>query len=326
MKPYLVSYEDIDIIADQLLDMKPDPIPRYILLKEFKRLPESDTELQNAYYKVLEHPFIAEISKEQDESGYWKEFHGYTEGIIRRLLFMGLDGSHICLKRAAGFIEQVLEGNDIWHQRIEKHDTTKWWLDMFMPLASAAVLSLINPVHPLVKEHAAIWREFAKAAFRDNNYNASAESRAQYEYFNIKTKRPIPFCNYYVLLLLTSGSDIIPEALDNNILEYWMDKQDGIYYVYGKCPKMPVSLSNTKDCYHWLRAVSLLSRYKGWDKYKEDINTFLWSQRNIDGIWDFTERPYGSMFPLSDSWRKANSRVIDSSIYILRIMSGWRGI
>lgn len=319
------SSEAIDIIADKLLDLKPDPIPKYILLKEFKKLPESDNELQNTYEEVLEHPFITAIYNEQEESGYWKEFHGYSESIIRRLLFMGLDENYICLKRAADFIEGVLAGKDIWHQRIEKQDTTKWWLDMFMPLASASMLSLINPGHPQVKKHADIWKDFANEAFRNGQYDPAAESKAQLEYFGFKTRRTIPFYNYYVILLLTSKDNIIPESLDDKILEYCFNYEEGIYYVYGKCPKTYVAPDNMKDCYNWLRTVSILSRFQSWEKYKARVHLFLWNQNNPEGLWDFHKKPYGSMFPLSNSWRKDSSRMIDSSIFMLRILSRWKG-
>ena len=49
---------DLNIIADKLLDLKPDPIPEFILLKEFKGLNPSSREYQNAYDRVCNHPFV----------------------------------------------------------------------------------------------------------------------------------------------------------------------------------------------------------------------------------------------------------------------------
>lgn len=317
--------DKVNMIIDRLLNLDPDPIPKYILLKEFKKLPESSIELQNAYDKVINHPLIKEISNSQDEFGCWKEFHSPTEVIIKRLLFMGLDDTCSCLKNVNGFIERVLESKDIWHQRIEKHDTTKWWIDMFMPLVSASTLSLISPGHPQVKKNAAIWLNFAKEAFQNGPYDSLAEGQVQQEYFKFKTRRPIPFYNYYVILLLTSENDLVPEALDSKILEYCMNNEAGIYYVYGKCPNSYVPIDHTKDCYSWLRTISILSRFHSFDEYKNDIHSFLWDQRNKEGLWDFHIKPYGSMFPLSDSWRKDKNRMIDSSIFILRILSQWKG-
>ena len=52
---------DLNIIADKLLDMKPDPIPEFILLKEFKRLSPDSREYQNAYDRVCSHPFVKKL-------------------------------------------------------------------------------------------------------------------------------------------------------------------------------------------------------------------------------------------------------------------------
>jgi len=60
---------DINIIVDKLLDMKPDPIPKFILLKEFKRFTQSNCEYQNAYDRVCNHPFVKKIENEQNDRG-----------------------------------------------------------------------------------------------------------------------------------------------------------------------------------------------------------------------------------------------------------------
>ena len=52
---------ELNTIADKLLDMKPDPIPEFILLKEFKGLNPSSREYQNAYDRVCSHPFVKKI-------------------------------------------------------------------------------------------------------------------------------------------------------------------------------------------------------------------------------------------------------------------------
>ena len=58
---------DLNIIADKLLDLKPDPIPEFILLKEFKGLNPSSREYQNAYDRVCNHPFVKKIENATNE-------------------------------------------------------------------------------------------------------------------------------------------------------------------------------------------------------------------------------------------------------------------
>jgi len=52
---------DLNIVVDKLLDMKPDPIPEFILLKEFKGLSPNSLEYQNAYDRVCNHPFVKKL-------------------------------------------------------------------------------------------------------------------------------------------------------------------------------------------------------------------------------------------------------------------------
>lgn len=52
---------DINTIVDKLLDMKPDPIPTFALLKEFKKISTDSNEYQNAYDKVIDHPFVKSL-------------------------------------------------------------------------------------------------------------------------------------------------------------------------------------------------------------------------------------------------------------------------
>jgi len=92
---------DLNVIADKLLDMKPDPIPEFILLKEFKGLSPDSREYQNAYDKVCNHPFVKSIESEQNDRGFWPPFHGRTEDLIKRCLSIGLERDHHCLRKVS---------------------------------------------------------------------------------------------------------------------------------------------------------------------------------------------------------------------------------
>ena len=49
---------DLNKIVDRLLNMKPDPIPEFVLLKEFKGCPPDSKEYKEAYKKVCIHPNV----------------------------------------------------------------------------------------------------------------------------------------------------------------------------------------------------------------------------------------------------------------------------
>lgn len=317
--------KNIQSVVDELLNMNPDPIPKFILLKEFKKLNPKESTYQNAYEKVIEHPFVKDIESEQTEFGYWGEFHGYTEAIIRRCLSIGLEPTHPCLIKVCSFIEKILQGKEIWHQRCEKHDNPRWWIEIFMPVASAAILSLIEPDSPLLTSYIELWKGFAEKAFEDGCYNFDKEVEAQFEHFHVKTKRIVPFYNYYVTLLLTSRKNTLSMKMDRSITDFCMNKEDGMYYIYDRNPSSRIPIQDTKNYYPWLRCLSILSRFKHWDEYKNTYYDWVWGQRNPDGFWDLIKKPRGFSFPLSDSWRNEKNRMIDRTIFVLRFLSNHQG-
>ncbi len=321
----LYSEGDIRKKAEDLLKMDPDPIPRFILLKEFLKTDPADSEYKRAYKNVLGHGYVKKIEGGQTEDGFWGNFHMDSEAVLRRGLLLGLELSHPCFQKVGAFMETVLGGEDIWHQRCEKQDHPGWWLEMFMPLVTAANLSLIDPQNVLLEKQIAIWRSFAEAAFAGGRYDSAAEAAAQYEYFRIKTKRSIPFYSYYCVILLTAHNGILSDKLGNLILDYCLDRDEGMYYIYDRKPSQCVDINDTKYFFYWMRILSILSRLNGWEHHKARYCNWVWNQMNADGLWDLTDKPGYSQYVLSDSWRKSKNRIIDSSIYVMRFLTGYRG-
>lgn len=324
---YRLLYSDGDIRekAESLLKMDPDPVPRFILL-EFMKTDPADREYKKAYRDVLSHGYVKKFESGQTEDGYWGSFHGDSEAVLRRLFLLGLELSHPCFQKAGAFMETILRGEDIWHQRCEKQDHPGWWLEMFMPLVTASNLSLIDPQNVLLDKQIALWRSFAEAAFASGRYDPAAEAAAQYEHFRIRTKRPIPFYSYYCVILLTSREGILSDGLYKKILDYCLDRDEGMYYIYDRKPSVCVPISDTKYFFWWMRCVSILSRLKGWEQYKVRYCNWVWDQMNADGFWDLINKPGYSQYVLSDSWRKSKNRIIDSSIYVMRFLTDFRGI
>lgn len=316
----------ISDIADKLLEMKPDPVPEFILLKEFKRINPDSRDYQNAYDRVLSHRFIRDIENQQNERGFWQPFHGYSEDMIRRCLSFGLDRDHPCLRRVTGYIIKVLNNEEHWDQS-EKQDNIRWWPEMFVPLVSAAMLSLIDPDNEMLDLHRRRWARFAEIAFSKGYYDKEAESRAQHEYFGFVTKRTMPASGYYNLLLLapTDRAAFISDAVDEALVDHCMNCIDQIYYVYncGLSEFVPIGTGrrDSRDFCHWLRALSLVSQFRGWKKYEKRYVEWVLSQRNDEGLWELPKKPNRYDFPLSDSWRSRKNRIIDSTIMVLRFLN-----
>lgn len=320
---------DLSAVVDKLLDMEPDPIPEFILLKEFKGLGPDSREYQNAYDRVCGHRFVKEIESGQNERGFWPPFHGYSEDTIKRSLSLGLDKEHPCLRKASYYLVKVLNNEESWDQS-EKQDNIRWWPEMFVPLVSAAMLSIIDPHHEILEQHRHRWASFAEVAFSQGNYDKQAESKAQHDYFGFVTKRTIPAYGYYNLLLLapTDKAYFLSDATDRALVDYAMNEIDEIYYVYNRplSELVPIGTEkrDSRDSCHWLRALSLVSQFKGWLKYKERYYEWVLSQRNEEGLWELPKKPRRFDFPLSDSWRTRKNRIIDSTIMVLRFLDNWK--
>ncbi len=322
----LYSDSDIREKAEKLLKMDPDPVPRFILIREFLKVDPEDSEYKKAYKNLLGHKYVKKIESEQTEDGYWGNFHMDSEAVLRRGLWLGLEPAHPCFRKVAAFMETILRGEDIWHQRCEKQDHPGWWLEMFMPLVTAANLSLIDPQNKLLDKQISLWRSFAQTAFAGGRYDPAAEAAAQYEYFGFRTKRPIPFYSYYCVILLSSRDGILPDGLSEMILDYCLDMDEGMYYIYDRKPSMFVPISDTKRFFYWMRNLSILSRLKGWERHKARYCNWMWNQMSADGFWDLITKPGYSHFVLSDSWRKSKDRIIDSSIFVMRFLNGFRDL
>lgn len=316
---------EINTLVDKLLDMNPDPIPRFVLLKEFKAIAADNPEYISLYKEICEHRFIKSYEVSQNDRGFWQPFHGYTEGVIRKLLSFGLDKNHVCLKIVSDYLIKVLKNQEEWGQ-YEKQDDPLWYPKMFVPLVSAAMLSLIDRSDPILAAHRQQWAYIAEESFSDGYYDCNRNIKAIADVFGFRTKRPIAPFNYFCLLLLApdSGLAYIDDVTDRNLVDYCMKEASAIGYVYNNKPSDMVDISATnrdsRDFWHWVRALSLISQFHGWSSYKHKYCDWISSQMNNDNLWEF---PKKFDFSISDSWRGKN-KVMDSSIYVLRMLKGLR--
>ncbi len=312
----------VNFIARKLLDMNPDPIPRFIILKEFMGLTKNMSEYQNLYDQVCDHRYIKNFEIAQNERGFWIPFHGYTESVIRKLLYFGLDKEHICLKRVSDYLVKVLSCEEEWNQ-FEKQDNPLWYPKMFAPLVSSAMLSLIDKDNRLLLKPRKQWSYIAKESFEDGFYNKDKNIKAIKDCFDFYTKRPIQPFNYYSLLLLAPDDNrsYIDKATDQALVNYCMNESQGVCYVYNARPSDMVSISaRNRDCrdfWHWIRALQIISQYRGWTAYKDKYFEWILSQTNEYGLWEF---PKKFDFTLSNFWRGKN-KTIDSSIFVVKLLN-----
>ena len=312
---------ELNKIVNKLLDMNPDPIPKFVLLKNYKGLGADCIEYKKLYEEVCINPLVKRFETSQNEHGFWKPFHGYTEGVIRHLLSYGFDKTNTILCKTAKCLENLLLGKCSTGQH-EKQDNPMWYPVMFEPLIFASMLSLVDPENALVEEQRKIRANFTEASFSSGEYNSVADVKAQHEHFGFTTKRTIPPFSYYTLLLLAPGNKgYIKDSTDQALVDFCMKQANEIYYVYNNTPRNFVKIEelnrDSRDFWHWIRVLSLISQFRGWTKYEKRYVDWIMEQRNNDGLWEF---PKKFDFVLSNSWRGKN-KIIDSTIFVLRLLT-----
>ncbi len=342
---------DYNDIVDKLLDCNPDPIPKLVLLKEFKGYTPGCIEYQNAYERVCEHPFVKRIEQSQNSKGFWSPFHSDTEGFIRKLLWYGLDSDHDCLNRVKEYMIKLIRREEPY-DRFEKQDNIRWWPEMFMPLCVSATLSLLDNTNENLISHRKRWADFTETALVNglirsggadtekrirsdlfaplkDSYDHQAYAKAQCQHFGFKTKRIIQPFNLYCLLLLAprNGKTHLSTCADQAMVDYGMNVADNLYYVYNKKPGELVSLhaqgADSQEFCHWIRALSLISQFNGWQRYADTYADWIMAQRNQDGLWEYPKKHH--LFGLSNSW-KGKNRAIDSTIFVLRMLMKKRAL
>ena len=317
--------DKINTAVDKILDMDPDFIPRFVLLKKFKGMTPNDLEYISLYDQVCNHRFIKSYEEAQNKWGFWQPFHGYTEGVVRKLLSFGLNKDHICLKTVSDYLVKVLKNEEEWNQ-YEKQDNPLWYPKMFVPLVSAAMLSLIDKNHSMLEKPRQQWTYIAKESFSGGYYDVDRNIDAIADCFELSSKRPIAPFNYYCLILLApdKNSSYLDGATDQALTDFCMNEASAIGYVYNNKPSNMIEISvqnrDSRDFWHWIRALSIISQFHGWSSYKDKYCDWILSQANRDGLWEF---PKKFDFTLSNSWR-GKSKVIDSSIYVVGMLKGLR--
>jgi hypothetical protein len=136
-------------------------------------------------------------------------------------------------------------------------------------------------------------------------------------------KNPVPFHTKYPLLILSAIDHQLPGDVERMLLDFVMHAPMGIYYVYDKVISMqPAILS--KGFLGWSKAHRLLSRFHLWKHLAQDALNWIWAQRTSQGFWDLgskvSRRPYSS-FPLSETWKRPENRIMDCSVEMLVLLS-----
>ncbi len=328
----LFTQRDLITAAEQLLEMKPDPVPRFRLLRDVLQVNPREAAYREAMQSLEGSKWIALLRDTQLEDSTWGRFHSQdsrlkqpfptTENAISTALACGLDKDHPILAKALDRVVEYAEGKCTWPDPAEKHDNPLAW-DVWVRHFSAAVLAQMDKHHPALDEFWHLWAEVVTASFHSGSYERDVEIKALNRLTNCRMKDPVPFSRKYPLLILSATGNRLPEELEKKVLGTLLGAPQGIYYV---CPGPlnafpPIS---SRYFWSWMQGHALLSRFRSWKSTCADTADWIWSQRTEDGFWDLggrvSRKPF-TCFPLSESWKRPENRLIDSSVEILDLLS-----
>jgi hypothetical protein len=326
------TQDDLEAIAKKILDMHPDPVPRFRLLRDVLRLDPTDTAYRDAKKALQESKWTALLKRSQMADGTWGRFHTRdsrvkqpfptTESAIATALDLGLDGHSPTLQRVLPVILEYVDGTTLWPDPPEKHDNPQAWF-VWVRHFSAAILALIEQHHPQLDAFWALWAEALHDAFQSGVYDRQREIAALNVLLDCRMKNPVPFHVRYPLLILSATHHQLSDDLERKMLDYVMHAPSGIYYVYAKnISILPPILS--RDFWGWFRAHQLLSRFRVWKALSTEAVNWIWAQRTDEEFWDVgghIARKPSTSFPLSESWRRPESRIIDSTVEMLGLLS-----
>jgi hypothetical protein len=329
MEQLVFSQADLESLAQRILNLDPDPSPRCLVLRDLLHCSPAETALQIAQRELKGSKWSIELENDQRSDGTWGRFHTQgsqvkspfptTEFAIRRALALGLDRRSPILQKTVSFIEAHIQGKTTWSDPPEKHDDPQVFPYNIRSI-SAAMLAFIEPDHPLLDPFWEKWADLVSAAFASGVYDAQAELARHQQLSGIPSKRLMPFHLYYPLIILSATRNRLPHQLEEKLLAFLLQKPDGMYYVCNQRLDELPHLEEKKFT-SWLHGQEILARFGGWKAFASQILNWLWHQRNEAGLWDVGSNvAHTYSFPLSESWRRAESRVIDGSVKILCLM------
>jgi hypothetical protein len=323
---------DLKTTAEKILELHPDPVPHFRLLRDVLRLDPANPVCQAAKTNLLESKWIAQLKSSQWTDGTWGRFHTQdssvkqpfptTESAITTALDLGLDRHDPVLQKVLAVILDYVDGKTSWPDHPEKHDNPLAWF-VWVKHFSAAVLALIDKHHPRLDEYWDLWSEALKSAFRSGEYDRQSEITALNSLLKCRMKNPVPFHKKYPLLILSATGNQLSGDLERKMLDFVMNAPSGIYYVYGKDISVLPSI-HSRDFWNWCRAHLLLSRFRLWQELSTEAVNWIWAQRSAQGFWDLGSKIYRkpfTSFPLSESWRRPENRIIDSTVEMLGLLS-----
>lgn len=284
--------------------------------------------MHNMNYK--DGKWAGKILDSRNDEGMWGNFHTLsqpvgnrpitTEQAIRRLRILGFTKEDAVIQTVLERMCLCVRGKRKIDDYYEK--THDWAL--FEKLMLSAWIRLFDPDNEAAIQVARVWAAIAERAFSSGQYDRNADAEAFAAQFGRKPKSGFEtgFGMFYHVVLLQGI--LMPET-ENLLLDYYIARPEGIYYIYDKPLCVLPEAFASKMTSHYLAAIEVLSGYRQAGEKLRFATEWLKSNRDEHGQWDLgADAKDGVYFPLSDSWRKKEYRISDCTQRITSILQKLR--
>ncbi|NWG11266.1 hypothetical protein HXY33_05920 [Candidatus Bathyarchaeota archaeon] len=320
------EFEAIEETAHRIMRENPDSVVHFRLLHDVLKIGSNNDTLINAQQEMLQSRWVHELKREQRKDGSWGRFHSAmktkgkivtTEAAVERGLALGIEASSPIFQATIGYLSRLLEGSVDFPDPPERNNRWATGKQLF----TASTLARIGPTLPILDKTWKLWVAIAEHTFASSTYDQEAEIQAHQRLTGATVKNTyLVLNNRYQLALLGSRASKLPKKLENALIDWVWHKEDGIGYLEIPLSNPPHRLtSGMLD--RLFTSLEILSYFPSWRKFADNMISWLWTQRNRDGFWDFGPRASASVYlPLSESWRKKRYRQHDWSTRILVLL------
>lgn len=276
-----------------------------------------------------------ELISLQREDGSWGNFHTAsssskppltTESALRRLKILGYTIDDAPIQKAVEYMLACMKGQDAIPDRREK--THNW--NIFTEMMLATRIREFTCAEETVNRVALKWSGILSEAFMSGKYDHNAYKMAYSKRFAEKPRgdRFMDFVSFYQVSLL---SHTLEPKKERALFDYILNHPEGIYYVYDgpigvKGVKSVPPIFASKQTSQYLGAIELLTQYRNSLDKLQFVVPWLIKNRNKNGKWDLgaiaNDKVY---FPLSDDWRKVETREEDCTYRVQRLLDDLTG-
>lgn len=261
----------------------------------------------------------------QDDEGKWGWFHSLsqfynspitTEQALRRLKYLGFTIEDECIKKAVFYMNDCLTRKKEIPDRKEK--IQDW--DIFSDLILATWIRIFVKDNAAANTVAEKWSKLITSAFKGGkfDYDRYVDTYAKVLRLPQKGARILDCTTFYPVSLVAG---LLDKKTENAYIEYLLNNKNGIYYIYDcKIADVPKNFQS-KTASRYLGAIELLSEYAASKNKLKFVLKWLKENKNANGKWDMGNVVNDKLyFPLSDNWRKAETRESDCTERITNII------